>query len=233
MAKKKAPPNVTAMATRAQMGRVSRRGLCPISPSQYNAGWHAYMELPKINAVSAAANCTSRLAAKLIEEGFPLHDMQAYAERVAGIRKIAKQIEDYNLARAMSENAQILKGIKVRLREQLGDAFENIGFDKTTLKNLKPAQALAFAKFMDTMMRLEAFALREGADETRVKVEHAVDGGTIENTKLSRLLQKIESSIKLEPFEDPEHDIIDHRVVDAVFEEVTPKEESNDKSTSS
>lgn len=212
--------------------QATRRALVPLTWVQYEAGWAAYREKPTIAEVAQSAKVSRAVAAQLIEHGYPEAEMMAYGERISEVRKVARQIEDYNLSRAMAENGQILRGIKFRLREALGDQFSNLSFDASSLSNLTPNKALVLANFMDKLMRLEAYTLREGSDETKVLVEHHVHNSepTEAAGKLARLINEIETAVQTAPFAGGKQNkggIVDAEIVEEALEEFEEFDQEN------
>lgn len=217
-----------SMSDRQLIRKAQRRAVVPVSWIQYEAGWAAYREKPTVPEVQKAAKVTRLIAATLIEKGYPTADMAAYGDRISQVRKVARQIEDYNLSRAMAENGQILRGFKIKLREALGPKFSNLGFDPKALESLTPNKAHTIIQFMDKLMRLEAYALREGADETRVKIEHVnKDSPSDASGKLALLMGEIEAAVKKEPFRKTDEDVIDAEFVESTLSQ--PYKESNNE----
>lgn len=236
MTKQEKKETTGSMEERRVMRAAASHNMIPVTWLQYEAGWAAFREKPTVAAVAEAASIPRAVAAHLIEVGYPKHEMPAYGERLASVRRVARKIEDYNTARAMSENSQILRGIKFKLRTALGPKFENVNFSKEALNNLTPRQALVFMQFMDKLVRLEAFTLHEGADQTRVKIEHNVNNSdpTEAASKLATLLKQIESAVEQSPFSSDESGdqggIIDAEFVESAIgsEESEGDEESEE-----
>lgn len=199
--------------------KANLRSELPITWIQYEAGWAAFQQKPTVQAVAAGAKVTRAQAAHLMEVGYPEHEMIAYGERIAQVRKVARQISDYNHSRAMAENGQILRGIKIKMRQAFGKNFENISFDQKSLGNLTPNKALVLTKFMKELMHLESYALREGEEETKIRIEHHTASGNPSeaSSKLALLINNIEDAVSSEPFANTDEDQITPEHVDQAF----------------
>lgn len=215
-------PSITAesLEERKLIRKAERRSLVPVSWVQYQAGWEAYREKPTVGVVANAAGVRRSIAAHLIEEGYPEAEMEPYGERIAKVRKISREIEDYNIARAQAEYLQVFRGIKIQLRKAIGPNWENLSFDPKSLSNMTPRQGLELMKFLGELSKLETVALNEGKDETVVRIEHHANTGspTESSGKLAMLMQKISGMAERSSFVRPEDDVIDADFVDSVME---------------
>ena len=150
-----------AMDSRAAERRVTQKLHCPITYTQYQAMWSAFQEKPSPRHVAQRGNTTVEIAIQCIETGWPTLEFVPLAERLAEVRRRAREAEDMELVKAHTRTARIVQGVKVKFIEALGRGFENLKFDPKELSKLTPNGALRLAKFVDQLARTEEFVLGE------------------------------------------------------------------------
>ena len=193
------PEKRVALRERRALDKTNEKERTVITLQKYKAMWSAYGELQSVSHVAKECKVPRALAAFVIEEGWPSEGMTPLAPRMAKIRRTQQDLVDYDVAKANAENAQLVRGIGIRLRTALGPRLENIGFDKEAIGNMSPGQMGVFVKGLDKLFRLESFLLNEGADRS-VKEVRIVggDGSMVDELgsgKLSSLLDSLETGL--------------------------------------
>jgi len=189
---------------------------------KYQAMWSAFHDNPSAAHVARTTGVKKELAAFVIEVGWPEDEMPALSERLRKVRRMQQDVSDYDLAKANAENALFVRGIFLKLRKSFGAKFENFSLKEGALENMSPAQFLTMTKGIDTLAKLQAFLLNDGADRS-IREVRRVGGekGFAMNQKATGKLAALTDQLKTSLDTMKEKKIIeDIEVFDADFEEL-------------